>query len=93
MNNLKKIKLSSLLKKDKSKQFKKTLYQYRINFLKNYEKKKINSESCLSAKTNETSIPKISNFLNKSLHRKIKSNNIEQLERPFSSNYKKKSFQ
>ena len=40
MNNLKKIKLSSLLKKDKSKQFKKTLYQYRINFLKNYEKKK-----------------------------------------------------
>ena len=85
-------KLSSLLKKDKSKQFKKTLYQYRINFLKNYEKKKINSESCLSAKTNETSIPKISNFLNKSLHRKIKSNNIEQLERPFSSNYKKKNF-
>ena len=91
MNNLKKIKLSSLLKKDKKKQFKKTLYQYRLNFLKNYKKKKINSESCLSEKTNETSIPKISNNLNKSLHRKIKSYNYEQLENPLSLNHKKKN--
>ena len=40
MNNLKKIKLSSLLKKDKKKPFKKTLYQYRINFLKKLSKEK-----------------------------------------------------
>ncbi len=62
-----KIKLSSLMKNDETPK-RKTLFQNRINVIKSYKIKNLKTDSCLSGKTQESSIPKITNYINTSPH-------------------------